>query len=886
MVRILSKRPTQLALAIVTILSVSLALFQPAPAPRKSSDLPAIPAMNTGTGADDTYASVETQAIEGWVTDKGTGAYIPGAIVSLAPGIQTNADQRGYFAFSAAQTEQGSILLTDDSRSVKLTVSADGYAQWTISKATYYAHDTLRLYPSLSRSVGSPIEIVAARHDHQKNLIRHSPVSSSEPLFAALTTGQSSMAGQSAPGAPPASVRVYRTQDGTVEVVPFRDYVKHVLPVEWLPTWHANALKAGAMAAKTYAWYWISRGGKQVALGADVKDNEEDQVYDPNISYASTDAAVDATFDYVMTINGALFQSQYCAGTYAAYPGSDCPWQGPFMTQWGSAYHADGGRSWGWILQFYYAGAFITPNPPGGGYDGMPPPTSAPRPTTVSQPTPIPQNKDGYAIGQGSTQPQVFQEAYDRNGGSAKLGSPAAPVRWWLPYVTEHNVVAQRFNGPDGRGNVWLVFDVLKGVNKAYLLAGNIGSEYATHTPPGPEWVGAPTSDPYIGEGARTAQTFARGTLVDTGNGVQVATSGQPLPATASPAPASTQAPTPEPPPTGQASLQVRVQWLGRKQAPSDSWVQPLTLQLSVPGNPKVIGTYRGATDRNGVALYQNLPTGTFDVHVKGAHSLQSSKAAISLTNGMTAALDMKTQVEGDVDGDNCVTVDDFSEMQSLLGTNKNTPGFNERNDLNGDGVVTMSDISLLRSGFERCGDISADPELQALSTNSSPSLAEALAPWTNPGGLQHNLSLDLAASAQNVKVGSTVKIDVIAQAGGQPIDGASFLLHYDPQKFLPLDAAGNTAAGLEPGYTLPSVMGNWIDRKNGSMGFSSGVLQGAARDGRIVLAQIRFRALPSVGTGPALFYFSPAPSPHMQLTNGGENLLTKTNDLTISVED
>src|SRR5262249_27206307 len=159
------------------------------------------------------------------------------------------------------------------------------------------------------------------------------------------------------------------------------------------------------------------------------------------------------------------------------------------------------------------------------------------------------------------------------------------------------------------------------------------------------------------------------------------------------------------------------------------------------------------------------------------------------------------------------------------------------RDDLNGDDMITMSDISLLRSGFERCGDISADTEFQALTTNSSPSLSDMLAPWTNPGGLLHNLTLELAPSAQTIRVGSTFKIDVIAQAGAQSIDGASFILNYDPQRFVPLDASGKDAAGLEPGYTLPSVMGNWIDRKNGSMGFSSGIVQGVTPAGRILLA-------------------------------------------------
>ena len=60
---------------------------------------------------------------------------------------------------------------------------------------------------------------------------------------------------------------------------------------------------------------------------------------------------------------------------------------------------------------------------------------------------------------------------------------------------------------------------------------------------------------------------------------------------------------------------------------------------------------------------------------MKGTHSLQSARASVVLAANTTPAVDMKTQIEGDVDGDNCVTVNDFSVVQSMLGADKNTPG-------------------------------------------------------------------------------------------------------------------------------------------------------------------------------------------------------------------
>ena len=723
-------------------------------------------------------------------------------------------DSKGHFAFTVQQT--GLYLGKNSAKAtIELSVKAPGYSNWTITGAHYLKSDVLRLYPKLARTGHGDVAVAAAQP-------AAGPVGGDMSSSAGQGAGKQNApfaAGKPASPAPPAIIRVYRTQLNQVDVVPFRDYVKHVLPNEWIPTWKPDALKAGAMAVKMYAWYWVSLGGKQKALTADVKDNVEDQVYDPNVSYESSDAAVDATFDYVMTLNGALFPTQYCAGSYSEVGSGDCPWSSLYMTQWGSAYHADHGKSWGWILQYYYTGAVITPSPPGGGYNGTPvariPATRVPQPSA-------PPPGGTYTIGQGSDRPDLFKDAYDRNGGAAVLGVALSPVRWWLTYVTEFNVNAQHFSGSDGRGNVWIVYDTLKapsqGVHRAFVLTGDIAAAYAAHTPAGPEWAGAPTSDPYISGpdmGSVTSQGFTNGTLTVVPGGVQLSAwpqtfagwkaeyfpghdstsvqsgpsfglSGQPalVKDVASPSfdwagsptssavgagkgdwsaqftkdltvspgsydfkiatdgglrlwldgllavdswqarqgadlvtynadldgsphrvriqyystagggklqfdlashgqqavapppapPAATPVPQPPAPPaqkappaqqpTGQASVRIGVQWLGRGPAPSDRWALPLTLLLSAPGNPTIIGTYKATTDRNGVAFFNNLPAGIFDLHVKGTHSLQSARAAIGLQSGSTVALDMRTQLEGDVNGDNCVTPDD-----SIVGT-------------------------------------------------------------------------------------------------------------------------------------------------------------------------------------------------------------------------
>lgn len=54
---------------------------------------------------------------------------------------------------------------------------------------------------------------------------------------------------------PPDKIRLYLTGKDQVKTLGFDEYTKCVLPNEWIPSWDEKALKAGAIAIKTYAWY-------------------------------------------------------------------------------------------------------------------------------------------------------------------------------------------------------------------------------------------------------------------------------------------------------------------------------------------------------------------------------------------------------------------------------------------------------------------------------------------------------------------------------------------------------------------------------------------------------------------------------------------------------
>ncbi len=283
--------------------------------------------------------------VEGTVTY--SGRPVPNATVSAA-GATTTTSSEGAFRFGPIQVS-GEYLLTD------VTVRARGYGTWRLSDARVLPNDTLRITAELSKRQVSLSQPAPA---HTANLAL-------SPRYGALsiTSSQST---------PPSSIRVYVTGStscdpnakGTVRTVGFNDYVKHVLPSEWFASWNEDSLRAGAVAAKNYAWYWVSRGGKWPSLGADVMDSTCDQVYNPAVSYASTDEAVDHTWNWRVTEDDQLKMTAYRGGTRSSTSrceqaddtGTDV------MSQWGSECYAEQqGRSWYWIVAHYYPNAVLTP---------------------------------------------------------------------------------------------------------------------------------------------------------------------------------------------------------------------------------------------------------------------------------------------------------------------------------------------------------------------------------------------------------------------------------------------------------------------------------------------------------------------------------------------
>lgn len=96
-----------------------------------------------------------------------------------------------------------------------------------------------------------------------------------------------------------------------VNNVPLEEYILGVVPSEMPSKWNYEALKAQAIAARSYA---IANRGKRASHGYDLKDTPEDQAYGGATSEtASTNNAVMETKGIVITYNQKVIPAYYSA---------------------------------------------------------------------------------------------------------------------------------------------------------------------------------------------------------------------------------------------------------------------------------------------------------------------------------------------------------------------------------------------------------------------------------------------------------------------------------------------------------------------------------------------------------------------------------------------
>lgn len=106
---------------------------------------------------------------------------------------------------------------------------------------------------------------------------------------------------------------IKKSDDGITIIndIGLEDYIAGVVSAEMPASWDIEALKAQAIAARTYA---IANLGKRNALGYDLKDTPEDQAYNGASGEKTkpTQAAID-TRGKVLVYGGKVITAYYCA---------------------------------------------------------------------------------------------------------------------------------------------------------------------------------------------------------------------------------------------------------------------------------------------------------------------------------------------------------------------------------------------------------------------------------------------------------------------------------------------------------------------------------------------------------------------------------------------
>lgn len=180
------------------------------------------------------------------------------------------------------------------------------------------------------------------------------------PAQTILAPDVAANAGPACPGygsttRPPDYIRVLRHKSGRVDKVSFKRYVLVVLGREWPGYLPQQAINAGAVAVKQYAWYHAVMGGRMTRSGQcfDVTDGTGDQLYTPNRTRIRADhyVALNATWGVHLAKSGSLFMTGYRTGEPRACGSDATGWKLYARSATRCAYRGDGFVQ---ILHIYY----------------------------------------------------------------------------------------------------------------------------------------------------------------------------------------------------------------------------------------------------------------------------------------------------------------------------------------------------------------------------------------------------------------------------------------------------------------------------------------------------------------------------------------------------
>lgn len=128
----------------------------------------------------------------------------------------------------------------------------------------------------------------------------------------------------------------------------------------------------------------------------------------------------------------------------------------------------------------------------------------------------------------------------------------------------------------------------------------------------------------------------------------------------------------------------------------------PISVELRQNGVP--VRTETIHTNSSGNYTIANVEPGTYDIAFKASHWLRVVVSGVVVENADVTGVDV-TLLNGDIDGDNEVSLFDFGELVTAFGSGPGDTNWNPNADLDGDEDVSLFDFGILVRNFGAVGD-------------------------------------------------------------------------------------------------------------------------------------------------------------------------------------
>ncbi|MCL6474842.1 MAG: hypothetical protein K6U75_07300 [Firmicutes bacterium] len=133
-----------------------------------------------------------------------------------------------------------------------------------------------------------------------------------------------------------------------------------------------------------------------------------------------------------------------------------------------------------------------------------------------------------------------------------------------------------------------------------------------------------------------------------------------------------------------------------------DVTLVPVELQIRAAGSVTPLQVHTLSLNASGDYSLVAPLDGVYDLSAKGSHWLRQTLAGVSVFGAATADFSLWN---GDIDGDNEVTLFDFGALVAAFGSMPGDSNWSAEADLDGDDEVTLFDFGILVSNFGATGD-------------------------------------------------------------------------------------------------------------------------------------------------------------------------------------